>query len=198
PFNGFDVGTAARPALADLDGDGDLDAVVGAQYGGLAYFLNTGTAAVPVYVQQTGAANPLSAVNPSSPGWLTPTFADLDGDGDRDLILGENDGRLFYYRNTGSTTAPIFEQQAGAANPFGSIDVGFLSAPSLGDLDGDGDLDAVVGSEGGGLRYLKNTGSVSAPVFVEQTGAANPFNGIQVGIDSLTGASVGSVQRTTP
>ncbi|MCK1333300.1 tandem-95 repeat protein [Bradyrhizobium sp. CW9] len=196
PFNGIDVGNASRPALADLDGDGDLDAVVGNQAGTLSYFLNTGTSSAPLFVQQTGAANPFNGIAVSS--WSTPTFADLDGDGDRDLILGENDGRLFYFQNVGSANAPVFVQQIGALNPFNGIDVGELSVPTFGDLDLDGDLDAVVGSISGGLRYFQNTGTISAPVFVEQTGAANPFNGVQVGGDNRVGNASGAFARTAP
>ncbi|MCB1431674.1 MAG: VCBS domain-containing protein, partial [Alphaproteobacteria bacterium] len=194
PFAGFDVGNAARPTLADLDNDGDLDAIVGAQYGGLHYFENTGSATAPAFVEQSGAANVVSSITFSTPGWMTPEFADLDNDGDLDAVVGENDGRLFYFENAGDASTPIFESRTGASNPFDSIDAGRLSAPAFGDLDGDGDLDLVSGAEGGGLQYFLNTGTASNPVFVAQTAAANPFNGIQVG----SGANVGSVQRTTP
>ena len=153
----------------------------GAQFGGLKYFLNTGTTTAPVFVQQTGEANPLAGVNPSTPGWMTPTFADLDGDGDRDLILGENDGHLFYFQNTGSAATPVFAQQTGAGNPFDDVDVGNLSAPTFADLDDDGDFDAVVGAEGGGFTYLKNIGTVTEPLFVQQTGSNNPFEGMNAG-----------------
>ena len=55
------------------------------------------------------------------------------------------------------------------------------STPSFADLDGDGDLDAVVGEAVGTLHYFENTGSAIAPAFTERTGAANPFNGVGVG-----------------
>ena len=74
-----------------------------------------------------------------------PTFGDLDGDGDLDLVVGEYDGVLNYYENVGSAASPSYVAVTGAASPFDGIDVGDTSAPALADVDGDGDLDLVVG-----------------------------------------------------
>ena len=179
PFDGIDVGTFSAPTFADLDGDGDLDAVIG-EFGGIfRYYRNTGTALAPVFTEQTGAANPFNGIDVGLSS--TPAFADLDGDGDLDVLIGEQDGTLNFYRNTGTALAPVFTVQTGAANPFNGVDVGFDSAPTFADLDGDGDLDALIGEIGGTLRYFRNTGTALAPVFTEQTGAANPFNGVDVG-----------------
>jgi Ca2+-binding RTX toxin-like protein len=182
PFNGVDVGVDSAPTFADLDGDGDLDAVIGEEDGVLNYYRNTGTALAPVFVVQTGAANPFNGVDVGS--YSTPSFADLDGDGDLDAVIGEDDGTLNYYRNTGTALAPVFTVQTGAANPFNGVDVGVASTLSFADLDGDGDLDALIGELDGTLRYYRNTGTALAPVFTEQTGAANPFNGVNVGFAS--------------
>ena len=179
PFSGVDVGAYSKPSFADLDGDGDLDAVVGEHYGTLRYFKNTGSASAPAFTEQSGAANPFNGVDVGYES--APSFADLDGDGDLDVVAGVRDGTLRYFKNIGSATAPDFAEQTGAANPFNGVDVGLWSVPSFADLDGDGDLDAVVGEFYGSLRYFKNTGSTTAPAFTEQTGAANPFNGIATG-----------------
>ena len=70
------------------------------------------------------------------PGYATlPTLA-----GDLDLVVGGEDGRLKYFKNTGSSTKPEFEERTESENPFDSIDVGSRSAPAFGDLDGDGTL----------------------------------------------------------
>jgi hypothetical protein len=165
PFNGVGVVAFSAPSFADLDGGGDLDAVVGDQLGILHYFENTGSAVAPAFTEQTGAANPFNGVDVGF--FAAPTFADLDGDGDLDAVAGESDGTLHYFKNTGSATAPAFTEQTGAANPFDGVDVVAFSVPSFADLDGDGDLDVLVGEQYGTLSYFENTGSATTPAFTE-------------------------------
>jgi uncharacterized protein (DUF2141 family) len=179
PLNGLNSGYFAAPALGDLDGDGDLDLVSGDQAGTFAYFQNTGSAALPAFVQRTGTANPLDGQDVG--GVSVPALGDLDGDGDLDAISGESLGTLLYYKNVGTPSAPVFALQTGTANPLNGQDVGSFSAPTLADVDGDGDLDLVVGSYAGTFSYFENTGSKTAPVFVLRTGSANPFAPLAVG-----------------
>jgi hypothetical protein len=80
--------------------------------------------------------------------------------------------------------ATLFAAQTGAANPLNGQDVGYRSAPSVGDLDRDGDLDLVSGEYYGTLRYFENTGSATSPAFVQRTGAANPFDDEDLGLNS--------------
>ena len=51
-----------------------------------------------------------------------------------------------------------FTEQTGTANPWDGIDVGLNSVPTFADIDGDGDLDLIVGEENGNLNYYENTG----------------------------------------
>jgi uncharacterized protein (DUF2141 family) len=182
PLNGVDVGYRSAAAFVDLDGDGDLDVMVGEQGGAFSYFKNTGTAVAPALVSQTGAANPMNGL--SVPGDARPAFADLDGDGDLDLVAGASDGTFYYFRNTGSATAPGFAAITGASNPLDGRDVGDDSAPAFADLDGDGDLDLMSGELAGQFFYFRNTGSVVTPAFTPITGASNPMNGFDVGSNS--------------
>ncbi len=106
-------------------------------------------------------------------------------------------GRLWYFENTGNSTSPTFFEPTGASNPFSGIDVGSSSSPELVDMDGDSDLDAVVGAQSGNLLYFENTGDSRSPRFVEGTGAGNPFDGIDVGFSSSP-ELVGSGRRRRP
>jgi len=95
---------------------------------------------------------------------------------------------------------PQMIQVNGAANPLNGIDVGILSTATLGDLDSDGDLDAVLGEGNGGtLLYFKNTGTAISPVYIQQTAGANPFNGVAgAGAFATRGATIQRNQLLRP
>ncbi len=177
PLDAVDVHYNSTPAFVDIDGDGDFDCFVGTYNGTISYYKNTGTSTMPVFVQQTGTNNPLNSVNLTYP--IVPFFVDIDGDGDKDLFIGLNDGTVIYYKNVGTATAPSFVLQAPAANPLNGITNGAdYAIPVFVDIDGDGDFDLfLAGSHLGNILYFKNTGTATAPVFTAETGAANPFNG---------------------
>lgn len=168
-----------KPTFVDIDGDGDFDLFVGEYSGTVKYFMNTGTANAPVLVEQIGPANPIGGVDVGRAS--TPTFADIDGDGDLDAFVGEYYGTVKYFKNTGTQAAPVFTEQTGADNPLNGVDTGYYSTPTFADIDGDGDFDAFIGEEYGTVNYFKNTGTQATPVFTEQTGPANPLNGVDVG-----------------
>jgi len=91
-----------------------------------------------------------------------PAQGDNDGDGDLDLDLGQATGQIAFFRNTGSATLPVFEP---VAEPLEGIRVSRRSALDLVDVDGDGRLDMVVGSENGDLVAFRNVGSDAEPRF---------------------------------
>lgn len=178
---GFIYADRAAPALGDLDGDGDLDLVVGDANGGVHVAINIGTAEAPIFAQIPDAFYGAPAVGANA----SPTLVDLNGDGLLDLVVGDGAGGLHLFENTrGGPVGPLFQEAIGAANPFDGVSLDANATPTFGDVDGDGDQDMLVGGLGGGLHYFENTGSAAAPHFVEQTGAANPFDGIAATNDS--------------
>ncbi|MDO6482713.1 beta strand repeat-containing protein [Shimia thalassica] len=176
PFDGLDLSFASAPAFADLDGDGDLDVVFGEVYGTLRVFDNND--ADVGYTELVGASNPFGDVDVGDRS--SPTFVDLDGDGDLDLVVGESEGELLLFDNNDADDG--FTQLTGLANPFDEMAVPYSSSPVFVDLDGDGDLDLVVGNGDGTLQVLDNNDGDSN--FTELTGAANPFDGVNVGYES--------------
>lgn len=161
-FGSILVGQGAVPALVDLDGDEDLDLVVG-NWMALDYFRNDGSAASPVFVAVTGPASPFDGMTfDFAPA---PTFGDVDDDGLIDLTLGTYSGVIRYFKNTGAAATPVFTERFDQDNPFSTISIPDPVKPYLVDLDGDEDLDLLIGMRFGGPSVRRNVGTAQAATF---------------------------------
>jgi hypothetical protein len=193
----LDVGRGAVPVLFDLDGDGDLDLALGnkERYEGvndtptaLALFENTGTATVPAFEWKTWSAIDFALNGIES---AHPAFGDIDGDGDVDLIVGDELGLLHAYTNDAGpgawpnwTLGSLALQDAlGEA-----IDIGQFATPQLIDIDADGLLDLVVGEKNGTFSLFLNCGTAtdaawclqSTPEFEENWGGIQVNNALGI------------------
>ncbi|MBK8247636.1 MAG: VCBS repeat-containing protein [Gemmatimonadetes bacterium] len=145
------------PSVADLDGDGRMDLVMGTWRDRVQWWRNVATAGAPRYELADSALVVLTRGSNT-----TPALADLDGDGDLDMIVGEASGQLNFYRNAGTRAVPRFEL---VSDTWLGIDVGRRSTPVLYDVDGDGASDLVLGSEDGGVQWWRNTSAGGAVSF---------------------------------
>lgn len=139
---------SSAPCLADLDNDNDLDILVGTSGGKLTCYRNIGTAAS--FNFQFVSANYMSV---SVGNDAAPALGDVDSDGDLDLLVGNRLGQLYFYRNTGTTSAPTFVFET---NSYAGINVFQNSVPLVADINSDGDIDLFMGNTKGGLYYYEN------------------------------------------
>lgn len=171
----IDLGEGAYPVAFDHDGDGLMDLVVGnygyyidpeiGNVGKLALLRNTGTATEPAFEFVTDDYMGLST---SGIGTLMyPAFADVDGDGDQDMYLGDALGRIHFYRNVGTGAEAQFQlAQAIIDDALGNdLDVGQNAAPQFFDVDGDGLLDLLIGERNGNVNYYRNSATAAAPAW---------------------------------
>lgn len=132
-----------------------------------------------LFEQQLGTENPFNSFDIGS--YSAPSVIDLDQDGDLDLFIGNYEGAIDYYENTGTKNQPSFTRNT-SNNPFSAIDLNGATSPgysnpAFGDVDGDDDQDLILGSSDGKIRFYRNNNLT----FTEITGSNNPFNSIDIG-----------------
>lgn len=185
-FRGVDVEYRSAPALADLDGDGDTDMIVGRneQGGGggtLLFFENTGTLDYAKWVDR-GIIRDEDDFEISAQYYSAPALSDMDDDGDFDLTIAGYYGDFQFYRNIGTTSNPIWSNDDAV---YDGVDGEVYSAPSLADLDGDGDDDLVIGDRDGKLKHYENTGDPTVPEWIDRGNIRDSENHeIEVGVSS--------------
>jgi hypothetical protein len=191
------------PCWGDFDGDGDLDLICGEFRDSFTYYENTGTRTKPVYAAGrllTYSGLPLVM----DLCMITPTSVDFDGDGDLDLVVGDEDGRVAFIEHTGKVVGglpqflpPRYFRQFAADVKFGA-----LATPFAFDWDGDGDEDLISGNTAGYIGWIENLGGTptrwAAPRYLSAAGQlirelAGPNGSIQGPAESKWGYSILSV-----
>lgn len=188
----IDVGERSFPIFFDENGDGLEDILIG----NFGYFIasgnyesrlmllrNSGSESEPAFVVQNENYAGLAIFQFNG---IYPAVGDMDNDGDKDMLTGDEDGLLHYFRNDGSV--------GGAANfvlsqpNFMGIDVGQSAKPQIIDVNRDGLPDLLVGARDGTINYFENSGTPENAIFSSDPTIAE-FGQVDVMPECCTGYS---------
>jgi hypothetical protein len=171
--------------FADFRGTGKLDLICGEFLDGLTFFENIGTRKEPKYaagrrLQCDGKplTMPLEIIQPVAYDW--------NGDGRMDLVVGQEDGRVAWLKNSGKIIKvkdragkvlgqmPEFRPPQFFRQEADNVKFGVLATPVTVDWDGDGIPDILTGDSAGELAFIKNLGGNpprwAEPVLLEANG----------------------------
>ena len=137
----FIPGGNSAPVFTDIDSDGDYDMFVGLGNGTLKGYNNIGTDSYPHWTEDNNLVLGIGDIG----SYTQPAFADLDGDSDLDLFIGEKDEcRINGFENISSSSNPLWSPNSNFTTniPVRTTCYSEVHAsPSFADLDFDGDLD---------------------------------------------------------
>ncbi|MEM1325621.1 MAG: FG-GAP-like repeat-containing protein [Bacteroidota bacterium] len=161
----LDLGSGSHPTFYDYNADGLMDIVVGT----VGYFVDSGNRDARLFLFENVGTKTAPSFELVDDNWLnfrqfndefgsfSPTFGDLDGDGDEDLLVGEITGSLLYVENLGGVGQPF---RAGTIQPkYAGIDIGSTSTPVIVDVDQDGKMDLLIGERNGNINFFPNIGT---------------------------------------
>lgn len=160
-----DAGEGSAPVFFDENNDGLKDIILG----NFGYFIssgnhssqlmllrNTGSTDKPAFELITTDYHNLSALGFNG---IYPSFGDMDNDGDMDMITGDEEGVVHYFRNDAQAGDPaVFT----LSQPnYKGIDIGQSAKPQIIDVNRDNLPDLLIGERSGTINYFENVGTLA-------------------------------------
>jgi hypothetical protein len=127
--------------FADWDLDGLKDILVGHSAGEFLLYMNKGEKGKPAF-ELPVSLKPEGDTFPPRP---SPYLFDWDGDGNRDLLVGSDRGKVFFYKNVGKNDAPLFGKGELLSAGGKTLTVGTRTRIDIADWNNDGAPDLLVG-----------------------------------------------------
>jgi hypothetical protein len=164
----IDLYGAPTPCMDDFDGDGDLDIICGEFIDRLTWFENIGTRENPQFAEGRFLSNEEGVIKMDLQ-MIIPASIDWDGDGDIDLIVGDEDGRVALIENRGVVKdgMPLFSSPVYFRQQAGLLKFGALSTPFSVDWDDDGDEDLICGNTAGQIAFIENLDGGNPPKWAD-------------------------------
>ena len=159
-YKDFDVVSNASPCVVDWNADGRMDLLVGKGDGELYLYLNEGTKDQPMFGKPIKINDGKLDVGSNS----SPDMGDLHGEGKKDLIVGNDNGEVFIFRNQGKDGDPQFDNLGRKIFLIFNND----ASPRVIDWIQSGSNDFVVADRYGEVTLCPNKGSSKAPSFTEK------------------------------
>ena len=149
------------PAIANLDGDAQLEVVFAGHAGKIYAFNHNGTG----FLQPSGVFAIPDPGAPANKQFMTasPIIADVDGDGEFEIFIGNHNGNFYGYHDNGTLISGF---------PF-HTNLEIYATAAAGDLDGNGDFEVAFASYDGSVNVIDFNGPVSAAAMPWPTQAQN-------------------------
>lgn len=154
---GVEIMRFSDPYIVDWNNDGKKDILIGAKSGEISVFINKGTNQQPIFGGELILNNGSLDVGFSS----SPSMADWNDDGKKDLIVGNRDGKVFLFLNIGEDSVPEFPTNGIKTD----IKVSEYATPFSIDWNNDGKFDVICGSGDGKIYIFINEGDSKNPKF---------------------------------
>ena len=142
----------------DWDRDGDMDFICGEFIDSFWYFENIGGKGNPHFADGRKVLAEDGSPLAVDLCFYDPLAVDFNGDGLKDLVAAEEDGRVSYYENSGSLKGgvPVFKTGRFLRQEAQELKFGCLCTPFGVDWDGDGDYDFICGNSAGAIAFIEN------------------------------------------